>query len=935
MLFAGLVAASGLWAAPADPPGANAHRNPVVEAVHIEITGDAGDPAKMKKIARNLIDLVEGEAFSEARFSRSVAALKRSNLFAAVDVPDPDWEKPVIELVFRLEPFARIKDLRVQDGFPLLKKEIRNVMTIATGDVFTPERLEEQKAYIEALFVREGYIRPDIRLSAQKDPEDGHVIVSVDIRKGPFYHVEAVRLKGNAAFSGVRLKMRLETWQASKLLGGASRFVEKDLEEDIETLRQFYRSKGYCEVTLDSEVRKDADTCCVRVGISISEGPRYKVDFSGNRAFWGFTLKKDLVLFTEGNTRGFGLRKSIRNIAQRYRAAGYPDIRVRTSEPQSGPDKGGVRHVTFEIEEGARRIVESIAISGNRAFDNEKIRKQMIIAPPGLIHDGQYVPETLNEDIRAIKALYLESGYRNVAIETHVEEKALETQALVGVDVALSIDAGPRTTVGDVSVEGLGDTMLAKPVRVLSMKAGSPFREYLLKTDQSALAAWISEAGYPHVKVETEVSISSDETSADIVYTVVPGSYVQMGRAFFSGNFKTRDSVLKREMELSEGDPFSLSQILASQRNIRSVNAVAAARFKTIGLAGDADTDAQTDQVDMLAEIREKKPYFLEAAAGYDTQRLFYINLAGGNSNLLGLNKELRAALEWSQIGHRGELTLTEPRFLGTRIASSTNLYTETLEELNKNFGIRTHGASLGLSRDISRDLRSSLNFQYEYREQYRTDDQPVPVEEKNQYAPRSILVTTPSLVYNTTDSYVRPRRGVRAAFSVDASKGLDNSLDDFLKYRLDGRYYYTPFERFTLAAHGRVGYIDPYGKSKRIPEDQLFFLGGIADVRGFSENRLRFDDQRDPVGGRSLILGSLEARLELGLNFELALFYDTGAVREPLVDAGSDEFRSSSGIGLRYITPIGPIGLMYGWKLDRKAGEDPGALHFAIGYTF
>jgi outer membrane protein insertion porin family len=431
------------------------------------------------------------------------------------------------------------------------------------------------------------------------------------------------------------------------------------------------------------------------------------------------------------------------------------------------------------------------------------------------------------------------------------------------------------------------------------------------------------------VTVESEAAFGPDETFADITYTVNPGPYVEMGQAFFIGNFKTRDSIFIREMELQPKDPLSLSKLLASQRNIRNINVVDAARFKTFGL------DENVECVDMLCEIKEKKPYFIELAAGYDTQRLFYIKTAAGNSNLMGLDKELRVGLELSQIGYRTDVGLTEPRFFGTRILSATSLYTEDVEELNTGFGTRATGASQGFSRSLTQYLTASLNFQIENREQYRTDGQPIPEDEADLYDPRSILVTTPSLVYNSKDSFVRPSRGMRVSLSVDASNGLKNSLDDFFKYRLDTRCYYTPIKRLTLALHGSIGYIDPFGGKSMIPDDQLFFLGGINNVRGFSENRLRFDTNNEAVGGRTSILGSAEARIDVGMNFELSVFYDTGAIRDPLTDAGSNDFRSSVGLALHYITPIGPIGGMYGWKLDRKPGESPGAFHFAIGYTF
>ena len=135
----------------------------------------------------------------------------------------------------------------------------------------------------------------------------------------------------------------------------------------------------------------------------------------------------------------------------------------------------------------------------------------------------------------------------------------------------------------------------------------------------------------------------------------------------------------------------------------------------------------------------------------------------------------------------------------------------------------------------------------------------------------------------------------------------------------------------------GRAGIIDPVGSTDKVPEDQLFFLGGTASVRGFGENLLRYDTDGDPLGGRVAIAGTVEARIDLGRRLELACFFDTGRVTETLEPAARDTkgFRSSAGIGLRYLTPIGPVGFLYGHKLDRKPGESAGRFHFTIGYTF
>jgi outer membrane protein insertion porin family len=884
---------------------------------------------RWEKIARNLIYLQEGQPFSDTRFSQTVSALNRSRLFQSIDIPDPDWTAPPITMVFRLQPFARIKNIRISGGFPMLEQEIINVMTIHIGDAYVPEKIEEQSEFIKKLFKTEGYINPKVTLAAERDAEDGHYIVNVRIDKGDFYEITRVRTEGNENYSGKRLLFRLNTWQSSMMMMGAKRFNEESFEEDKKTIRQFYWEKGFCETQVDADVIFDKYRTLARITFNIVEGPNYDLKITGNNAFWTRTLKNDLVIFEEGNLNDFGMRRSIRNIENRYKEAGFLDVRI-TRDERIYEEKGQpVRSIELVINEGPRYIVENILIQGNENISSDIIKEQMLTAPPGFLYKGQYVPRTLNEDIGAIRSLYRQRGYLSAIIYSNIVTRSDPDDKNMLVDVGLTIREGPQNIISDIKIENLIVFDENQALEILSVQPGSAYQEQKIQEGRIRLAAKISEKGYPHVRVDTENIVSLDGTSSELIFRVNEGPYTEMGKAFFTGNFLTRETTLQRQLQLEESEPFSLSEFFASQRDIRNINALETARFQAVGL------EERAERVTLLTEVTEKKPYFFQFATGYDTTRLFYFNTGVGTINLLGRNKELRTFAEWSMIGYKAEIGYMEPNLFNTAIVTDTIVFTEDIEELNKNFGVRSTGASVNFSRPFTPRLSASLNFLYDFRNQYRTDDTPIAPEDENQFRSRAIVVTTPGVIYNSTDSFVRPTQGIHASASVGISHGLDNDLDDFIKYRLNTRYYYTPAERLTLAFLGQIGQIDPYGNQDVIPEDQLFFLGGAMDVRGFSENRLRTDQNRVPVGGRTSIMGSVEARYNVVGNFELAAFYDTGTIRNTLRDEGSDDWRSSAGLGLRYHTPIGPVGLMHGWKLDRKEGESSGAFHFSIGYTF
>ena len=902
----------------------------VIESIQIEITGvEEKDAAQWEEIARNLIFLEEGRPFSDVRFSQSVTALNRSRLFARIDIPDPDWTDPPVTLRFRLQPFSRIKDIRIAGGFPLLEREILAVMTIYTGDAYIPEKINEQRQYIEELFKTEGYIDPAVTFRAERDPKDGHYVVHIHIEKGAYYGIARVRTQGNEIFSGQRLLFRLSTWQSSMLIRGATRLNDADLEEDKKTIRQFYWNRKFCEAQVDANVRLVDERERARIDFMINEGPRYDVTITGNNAFWTYTLKSDLVIYEEGNVNDFGMRRSIRNIERRYREAGYQDVRVNRVDTLDEENGQPVRKIVLSIDEGPRYIVDKVHISGNENIPTDRIKKQMLTGPPGLLHAGQFVPGTLNEDTAAIRSLYMQRGYLWPEVDTTIDTRKSADEKSNLVDVRITIREGPRTIISDIVIKDMTVMDASEARKLFSIAPGDAYREHRVQESRNALAAKISEKGFPHVQVNTENIMSDDATSSELIFSVDQGPYVEMGETFFTGNFLTRRQTFMRRTTLEEGEPFSLSGMLESQRNMRNINAVETVRFQTIGL------EEKADRVTLLAEVNEKKPYYYQFATGYDTSRLLYFNTGAGTINLLGRNKELRAFGEMSMIGYKAEIGYTEPNLFNTRIVADATVFTEKTEDLNKNFGVRSTGATVNFSRRLTPTISASLGFLYDNRNQYRTDDTPIAIEDQEQYRSRAILVTTPAIAYNTTDSFVRPTKGVRTSASVGISRGIDNDLDDFLKYRVTGRYYYTPAKRLTFAVMGQAGYIDPYGGQDAIPEDQLFFLGGTMSVRGFSENRLRSDENRDPIGGRTFLMGSIEARYDLWRNFEVAVFYDTGTIRQASRDEGPDGWRAGAGVGLRYHTAIGPIGLMHGWKIDREEWESPGALHFSIGYTF
>ncbi len=892
-----------------------------VSDIQVVIKGSPDQREPYSYMAKRLIRLHAGDPLDKEVVEESVKALKLSNRFSAIHVDsisEPHGEK----LIFTLTPSMIVSDVRIQGEYPLFERDILNQMTLYPGDPYTRTDLANQAGAIINLYKREGYIAPKVLIKSQPDPAAQKVVIFVDIDKGRHYILGMLTFQGNHFASSNALKWRMKVW-LSDLLPLIGRFSEYRLKKDMASLLAYYRDKGFADAELSYVIDYPADSNKANVTVQVLEGPRYRVSFEGNEEFWDRTLKKDLVIFTEGNRHNnSGVRKSIQNIKKRYHEEGFLEAQIKVETTIVPGASFETRELRFVIQEGPQTVVDKVTIKGNQALSDKKIKEQILTRPPALFHDGAFIPETLETDKFAVTTLYMNHGFTERSVDSDVTFNHDKTEA----DIMFNIQEGPRTIVRSITITGLTGLSEIEARKAMAMKIGDPFRIPALDTDKEALTSLLSEKGYLYAAVQSKVSFREDRTEADILYEIDQGEQVTLADIFISGNLRTDEKIIRRELDVKPQNFLSLQALYDGQRRLRDMEIFHGVTYRTIGLKEEEKT------VDLFVEVQENKPYYAEASLGYESDTGVYASAKVGDRNLFGLNKELWTSGKISETGHRLETRLIEPRLLGTRISASIGFYNEELTEFNQPFGTRTTGGSLAFGYDWGKYVVTSLDLRLENREQFNVGDRSA--EEVNEET-RTILVATPNISYDSRDSFVRPTKGLLSSLTLDLSKGIQNQLDDFVRYQFDTRYYWTPFKRVTFAGLARIGQVIPYANSDLVPEDQLFYLGGIQSVRGFDENLLRVDSEGKPVGGETAVMGSLEARIDLGMNLELATFFDVGSVQDTLVDGGSDGFRPSVGFGLRYITPIGPIGLLYGHKLDSEPGESSGRVYFSIGYSF
>lgn len=890
--------------------------------VETVITGCPWCTPSVEQMARDLITLHENEQFTADKYKQSIESLKLSGAFEEI-LPSVKVLDDGIEVTFVLKPARVIRDIRVRGEYPLFKSEVLKAMSIYPGDTLLTGSLTAHESRLGDLYTQEGYIEPRVSIGEVLDKGTGTSLVDVQIEPGDYYVLEELTVEGNRGISTAEIRMHMNVWRTSFLILESKRFKEPKFDQDVKNLTRFYFKRRYPECEIHSTVNRNPGTANVSVGLTINEGPRYVVSFSGNHRFWSSTLKKDLIIFREGNRRDRGLRKSIKNIKRRYRMAGFHFTDVRILDEKTTANDLTTRRVELVIMEGPHTSVRSLRFTGNSAFDDQALKKTVKTGTKTLSKTDDYIPDLLDMDISAIQNRYVQAGYKDVKITPDIAWNKDKT----AVDITIKIDEGVKSLVRALTITGLTVIPQEKARESMQLKVGQPFSDVLLKKDEILLSNLISASGHPYVSVKSNTEFTPDRSGVNVSFAVDEGALVRMGNIYYQGNLKTRRKVLDRELKIKPGDEFSLATLMEGQKNIRDMGIFKSVQFKTPGLK------EKEDQVPLLVDVEETPPYYIQGGVGYRSDNGFYGNARVGDRNLFGMNYDTWVNGEISQVGYNAEVALNQRKFFGTDISTTYSVSYERKEDFNQTFGIKDLVGSINFQRKFDPEhLTASLGLRYERREQFPQDSSTIT---DDTYLPRGILVTTPGVAYDTRDSFVRPSKGIYSSLSVDISKGLENSLDNFLKYRFLLHGYWRPLSRLTFAGMGGVGYIDPYDTSSSIPVDQLFYLGGTFTVRGYAENMLRYDSQDNPVGGRLSVNASLEARVELISSLEATIFYDTGAIQKSVTDAGTDSFRSSVGLGLSYITPIGPISLLYGLKIKPREDESPGCFHFSIGYTF
>ena len=660
------------------------------------------------------------------------------------------------------------------------------------------------------------------------------------------------------------------------------------------------------------------------------------IKIEGNKELSVDKIKEVLELKVNSIYSAKDMSKSIRKIKKLYADEGY-----YLAEVESSTDKRGDTDlkVVLKIVEGKKVLIDEIRFEGNSAFSRRKLKGLMETTEDWwlawLTGAGVYKEEVLKNDVALISDFYFNNGYVNVKVSEPQVELVSEKKALL---VRIDIKEGDQFRVGSLGFKG---DLLEKSEELskkLKLKSGEIFSRGLLRVDVFSLTDVYADQGYAFANVNPVTRLNPEAKTIDIDFDMEKGEKVHIDRITITGNPKTRDKVIRRELKLAEGDLYSSTGLKKSKQNLMNLGYFEEATLAT----GRGTTD---NRLDLKVDVKEKPTGTFSIGAGYSSLDGFIGQGSVQQANFLGLGLKANASASLGGKSSTYSLGLTDPYFRDTRWTVGADIYRTEREYID--YTRRASGGDIKAGYPLSDTLSTFWIYKYEDKKIFNLSQAFILSGQEFEASSTTSSITA-SLSRNTTDYRLDPTTGMMNSLSAEfAGLGGTNRFARFIGETT----LFTPLAwNAVFSVRGVLGHVEGIGKDVSI--DEKFYLGGINTLRGFEGRTVspfKLVENISNENGTATVIrsytgGSTEALFSAEITMPLikdaglkgVLFFDTGNS----YDKASDIFsvmRSSYGFGIRWFSPIGPLRLEYGIPLNPRSGIDSksGKLEFSIGSFF
>lgn len=721
--------------------------------------------------------------------------------------------------------------------------------------------------------------------------------------------VSEVRIVGNARVEPSAIRSVLSA-KSGKAYDAA--VVDRDI-------KAIYGMGRFRDVSAEVEERAGAVLLTYRV---VERPLARHVEFKGNDEFSVEKLQGLVVVKTPDIYDPSLVEKSIEAIKKAYHEDGYHAAEVTSS---TEVDDRNEATITFDVKEGDKVLVDEIRFEGNTLFTDKELRKAMETKERWLFSwitgRGKFNEDVLRDDLERVADLYYNIGHIKVKVR---QGYARLTEDNKYMEIMFEIEEGPQFRVGRLDAKG---DLLKDKTEILNLarlKEGDVFSRKLLRESVTAVSDLYADQGYAYVNVSPATQVDGEKLRIDVAFVIEQGAQVTVDRINIAGNVKTRDKVIRREMKITEGELYNASRIKDSRRRINNLGF-----FEEVNLSNQRGRD--DSHMDINVEVKERPTGTFSVGAGYSSVDGVIGQGSISQDNFLGKAWKLNLAGSFGGRSTTYQIGLLDPYFLDMNLSLGFDLY-NTRREWN-DFTRKSNGGAVKFGFPVGEDNQAFFTYRLEQKEIIDVDEDASRTL-KAEEAKGKVLISSlfSSLTRNTTDYHPDPTTGYVADGSIEFA-GLGGD-ERFVKYIADYRHFF-PFKWNTVfSLHGQIGYIMAIG-GEEIPVDERFYLGGLKSLRGFKSREVGpYDAEYDEFTG-----GDKEAFVNVEYLFPIlkdvglkgVMFYDIGNAWKEDEDYFS-EMRHSAGAGLRWMSPMGPLRLEWGYNLEAKDYEDSSEFEFSIG---
>lgn len=874
--------------------------------VDVEVCGgEQKDPQRMLDV----IPIKVGDTYSPELMKVAVDYLTKWGVFDDISydvTPAPGG----VKILFNLTDAIIVGRVDVTGNYPYIENKVRKYLTLNAGDKYTPEAVEEQLDRLAEFYKREGFVDSDFSVSEEPGPEFNLVLLTFHIHRGRLLRYRTITIEGNHAYPDGRFVSAINTYKP---------YAEKRLRKSLRKLKEFYRLHGYPRVKIRIKEKKiDLDNDRVDLVLDIDEGPFVDIVFDGNKYISNSRLKKVITILREGSVDSYEVEQSVAAITNYYMEHSYPEIKVIAERKRQRDD---LIVIIFSIHEGTPHYVKRVRFEGNEGVDDDKLEAGMLTKQHSIGQPGALIEQNIAKDTETIQTNLKKEGFLTAQIDPW---EISFTKQGYAYDITIPIEEGAQTIVDRVTFNGTTIADEATLLKALKLTPGTPFNPLALEEDKEALKRFYADNGHPYAAVEQGTVIDTSGTIATITYTIVEGSEVRIGRILVVGDVLTSQKAIRDAMSLKEGEPFSYRKLVESQLNIRRLGAFSSVKVETIGI------EDKQDVVHLKVSVDEERPFRLDLEAGYSTRDAVIGSLIFTNINSFGWAKKTFFKLTGGKKLSRVELGWRDPRFLSSSFEMTVITWLQ--HRIRPTFNYVQYGGTIGFFRYFERFNIAALQ---EITRNYFVEGDSVAADAES-LRNNALLRTSMSASYDARDSFSDPTRGYYGFAKVDFFNEIRGANAHFVRFTAQAEYDLSFLSRLVLSMAGRFDHIQTIGSNVSVPTNERLFMGGADTVRGFAEDSLGpVDANGGSTGGMVRWIINEELRFRIMRSFQLAGFFDVGCLTNSYNAITLNNVRISAGVGIRYLTPVGPLRLDVGFPLDRRAGESNHRVHFTFGYVF